>query len=296
MLTAKWPEGEAFGLPAAPYENGSICTPRQVRAGVPDRLDATVDRLLNSRPRTGTAIRSPAELADALHQGRPTRAPAPPEPDTTHTFTPPPAGAGSGRGRQSSTATRRAQIGVILVFVVGLALLGWQIARAIGSGGTGAGAPAASPMHTIPIADVFDFDPPPGDTNENPDQAPLAADGKPDTAWRTNRYRTPNFNKTKAGVGLILDLGHAQAVRQVKLILPAPGESLQIRAAGAAVSAAPVDLDSYLVVASAENVGVQDTLRFSFATNTRFLLVWITKLPRDGGGYRGGISEITVSG
>jgi putative peptidoglycan lipid II flippase len=151
-------------------------------------------------------------------------------------------------------------------------------------------------MHTIPIADVFDFDPPPGDTNENPDQAPLAADGKPDTAWRTNRYRTPNFNKTKAGVGLILDLGHAQAVRQVKLILPAPGESLQIRAAGAAVSAAPVDLDSYLVVASAENVGVQDTLRFSFATNTRFLLVWITKLPRDGGGYRGGISEITVSG
>jgi putative peptidoglycan lipid II flippase len=179
---------------------------------------------------------------------------------------------------------------------VGLALLGWQIARAIGSGGTGTVAPSASPMHTIPIADVFDFDPPPGDTNENPDQAPLAADGKPDTAWRTNRYRTANFNKTKAGVGLILDLGHAQVVRQVKLILPAAGETLQVRAAGAAVTTAPVDLDSYLVVASAENAGIQDTLRFSFATNTRFLLVWITKLPRDGGGYRGGISEITVSG
>jgi len=184
----------------------------------------------------------------------------------------------------------------MFVLVLGLALLGWQIVRAVGSGGSSQDTPVASPLHTIPIADVIDFDPPPGDNNENPEQAPLAVDGKPDTAWRTNRYRTSNFNKTKSGVGLVFDLGHAQAVRQVKLILPLPGESLQIRAAGAGVTSAPLDLDSYLVVTSAENVGLQDTLRFPFATNTRFLLVWVTKLPRDGGGYRGGISEVTVSG
>jgi hypothetical protein len=299
MLTAKWPEGEAFGLPAAPYENGAICTPRQVRAGVPDRLDATVDRVLNARPRSGTPIRSPADLADALHPGRTVRSPAAAataDHTATHTFAAPRPPGPDGRGWRPSGATRGAQIGVVLVLVLGLALLGWQIVRAVGSGGSGQDTPAASPMHTIPIADVIDFDPPPGDNNENPEQAPLAVDGKPDTAWRTNRYRTWNFNKTKSGVGLIFDLGHAQVVRQVKLILPLPGESLQIRTAGASVTSAPLDLDSYLGVTSAENVGLQDTLRFPFATNTRFLLVWITKLPRDGGGYRGGISEVTVSG
>jgi hypothetical protein len=299
MLTAKWPEGEAFGLPAAPYENGAICTPRQVRAGVPDRLDAAVDRVLNPRPRSGTPVRSPAELAAVLHQDRPNRSQlpsAPAESTSQHTFAAPRPTETSGRGWRPSAATRGAQIGVVFVLVLGLALLGWQIVRAIGSGSTNQDTPAASPMHTIPIADVIDFDPPPGDANENPGQAPLAVDGKPDTAWHTNRYRTPDFNKTKTGVGLVVDLGHAQVVRQVKLILPASGESLQIRAAGAGVTTAPVDLDSYLVVASADNVGVQDMLRFPYATNTRFLLVWITKLPRDGGGYRGGISEITVSG
>jgi putative peptidoglycan lipid II flippase len=258
-----------------------------------------VDRVLNPRPRSGAPIRSPAELAVALHLGRPGRSPAPAaqaDQTATHTFAAPRPPAASDRGWRPSGATRGAQIGVVFVLVLGLALLGWQIVRAVGSGSSGQDTPAASPMRTIPIADVIDFDPPPGDNNENPGQAPLAVDGKPDTAWRTNRYRTPNFNKTKSGVGLVLDLGHSQVVRQVKLILPVPGESLQIRAAGAGVTTAPLDLDSYLVVAPADNVGIQDTLRFPFATNTRFLLVWITKLPRDGGGYRGGISEVTVSG
>ena len=194
------------------------------------------------------------------------------------------------------SATRGAQIGVVCLLVLGLALLGWQIVRTVGSGGSDENTQTAVPLRTIAIADVIDFDPPPGDGSENADQAPLAVDGKPDTVWHTNRYRTSNFNKSKPGVGLVLDLGHAQVVRQVKLILPAPGESLEIRAAAAGATIAPGDLDSYQLVSSAENVPTQDTLRFPFATNTRFLLVWITKLPRDAGGYRGGISEITVSG
>ena len=44
-LTARWPGGQAWGLPAAPMEHGRLMSPRQVRAGVPRSLD----RLLRAR-------------------------------------------------------------------------------------------------------------------------------------------------------------------------------------------------------------------------------------------------------
>jgi hypothetical protein len=301
MLTAKWPEGEAFGLPAAPYENGAICTPRQVRAGVPDAVDSIVDRVLNPRPRAGSPLRTPAELAAAIRKV-PHRTPSPPpaKPSAPRTFAPPTPSAASGPSWRPSNATRGAQIGVAFVLALGLSLLGWQIARAIGSGsGSNSDATGADALQTIPIADVIDFDPAPGgDQTENPDQAPLAVDGKADTTWHTNRYRTATFNKSKPGVGLVLDLGHAQVVRQVKLLLPVAGTWFQIRAAGASAPTAPTDLDSYLVLSSADNAPAEDTLRFAYATNTRFILIWLTRLPKDpsGGGYRSGISEVTVSG
>jgi hypothetical protein len=303
-LTAKWPEGEAFGLAAAPYENGAICTPRQVRAGVPDAVDAIVDRVLNAHPREGTPLRSPAELAAELRQlPRPRPAAGPgPAPDATgpmatvnHILAPFPASDG---GWAPSAATRGAQIGVIGLLVVGLVLLSWQIVRAVGSDGNADASPSTGPLQAVRIADVRDFDPAPGgDGQENGDQVGLALDGNPDTAWRTDKYTTATFGKLKAGVGLVLDLGRVQTVRQVKLIFPRDGSSVEIRAVNATATTAPTDLASYLVADSEEDLGTEQTLRLSFATRTRFLLIWLTKLPRDpAGGYRGGISEVSVSG
>ena len=67
LLTGYWPGDEAIALPPAPRHKGRVCTPRQVRAGVPALLDAITYRALwgqaadaPRRPQT------PAGLAMAL--------------------------------------------------------------------------------------------------------------------------------------------------------------------------------------------------------------------------------------
>src|SRR5580704_17672849 len=67
LLTGYWPGNEATALPPAPRHKGRVCTPRQVRAGVPAVLDAITYRALwgqaadaPRRPQT------PAGLAMAL--------------------------------------------------------------------------------------------------------------------------------------------------------------------------------------------------------------------------------------
>jgi serine/threonine protein kinase len=67
LLTGYWPGEDTTALPAAPRHKGQVCTPRQVRAGVPALLDAITFRALRGqaadaplRPQT------PAGLAMAL--------------------------------------------------------------------------------------------------------------------------------------------------------------------------------------------------------------------------------------
>ena len=67
LLTGFWPGDEPTALPPAPRHKGNICTPRQIRAGVPAMLDAIAYRGLQGlaadaplRPQT------PAGMAMAL--------------------------------------------------------------------------------------------------------------------------------------------------------------------------------------------------------------------------------------
>jgi hypothetical protein len=67
LLTGYWPGDEPTALPAAPRHKGNVCTPRQIRAGVPAVLDAIAYRGLQGqaadaplRPQT------PAGMAMAL--------------------------------------------------------------------------------------------------------------------------------------------------------------------------------------------------------------------------------------
>jgi hypothetical protein len=49
LLTGYWPGDEPAALPAAPRHKGRVCTPRQVRAGVPAVLDAITYRALQGQ-------------------------------------------------------------------------------------------------------------------------------------------------------------------------------------------------------------------------------------------------------
>src|ERR1035438_6207812 len=69
-VTAYWPgqRGSEPGLlPPAPETDGTLCTPRQVSAGVPANIDAVICQALFQRPsRYGPALSTPAMFADAL--------------------------------------------------------------------------------------------------------------------------------------------------------------------------------------------------------------------------------------
>jgi hypothetical protein len=85
LLTGFWPGEEATALPPAPRHKGRVCTPRQVRAGVPAILDAITYQALRGRaPDAPTRPLAPAGLAMALRGvRRPSlRLVGPPETDT----------------------------------------------------------------------------------------------------------------------------------------------------------------------------------------------------------------------
>jgi len=83
-LTGYWPGEEPTRLPAAPFSDGLVCTPRQVSADVSSALDSLITRVLLQRPtRQGPPIQSPGEFADALAvvaPPAPLPEPAPPAP------------------------------------------------------------------------------------------------------------------------------------------------------------------------------------------------------------------------
>ena len=75
-LTARWPDGPHHGLSAAPTQDGRLCSPRQVLAGVPGPLDEICDRILGDPPRAGrTPLVTASEIEEALDYvaGRPSR-------------------------------------------------------------------------------------------------------------------------------------------------------------------------------------------------------------------------------
>jgi hypothetical protein len=67
LLTGYWPGEDATALPAAPRHKGQVCTPRQVRAGVPAILDVITYRALSGQaPSAPARPLAPAGLAMAL--------------------------------------------------------------------------------------------------------------------------------------------------------------------------------------------------------------------------------------
>jgi hypothetical protein len=67
LLTGYWPGDDATALRPAPWHKGHVCTPRQVRAGVPAILDAITHRgLLGQAADAPLRAQTPAGLAMAL--------------------------------------------------------------------------------------------------------------------------------------------------------------------------------------------------------------------------------------
>jgi hypothetical protein len=294
LLTTRWPGGStpqpAGQLPVAPVAAGHALGPHQVRAGVTRQLDHVVLRALDpSQVPTLPPLRTPGMLADAAdHSVEAAR-----------------------HERQAALVPRapswiRRHMGWLLAaaLVLVFAAAGWFGGLAIGElrrppGAVDAvvaspspGTPGASPAAVLNLRDapIRDFDPY-GDQQENPDQVRNAVDPDPTTAWFTQRYRSAAFSGLKPGVGLLVDLGAIRDVHQVRVAFTAPGAHVELRTA----AEEPSNVNALSLVASDTGGGQLATLTPSPGTRARFLLVWITQLPKDSTGYRVGIADLAVT-
>jgi hypothetical protein len=299
-LTGKWPTRETGAvepvqLPEAPRENGKLCTPRQVRPRIPADLDRITQRGL-SEPGRADALVTPSGLAAALAATSvTTRIPVIDDPPPAAQFDGPVEEAAP---RRRGIAGRLGWAAAILLLVVGLALVGWQVALSLGDqangsdGGSGSPSTSARSAAILKVAGVTDFDPE-GDRTENGDRVARIIDGNPATTWITKTYRQP-FGPTglKDGVGVILDLGAVKDVSEVQVQLEGTGTTVQLRTAQDASDR----LADFTQVAQAAGAGTSATLKPDRPVHARYLLLWLTALPQADGGYRGTIAEVVVKG
>lgn len=168
------------------------------------------------------------------------------------------------------------------------------------SGPRNSDGPSSAEAQPLTIASAHDFDPEAdgGNGEENPALVGNAIDANPDTSWSTLTYlRRPNLGGLKPGVGLVLDLGANQQVRQVQLTLVGEGptevsilvpktEQLSMRSVQDWQEAVPAQ-DLAAGTAS---------LKFAEPTETQYLLVYLSSLPPKAEKFQGEIAEVAVIG
>ncbi len=153
---------------------------------------------------------------------------------------------------------------------------------------------ASAPAQPIEGVTATDLDPQGDPPEENPELAPLAVDGDPETAWRTSTY-LQNFGPggLKTGVGLVLDLGGSARRRR-------PWTSPSSARPPASRSTSPTRRRPRSRASTRSPTDVADGTRARVTLDQpatgRFVTVWLTSLPAVEGGFRGEVAEVTVRG
>jgi serine/threonine protein kinase len=298
LTTTRWPAAAtpqpAGSLAPAPLENGQVLSPRQLRAAIPRALDHVVLRGLQpGRLPAFGPLRTPSAFADATDDAVLDLRTAQLEEETKEPKPP---------GR-----IRRALPWVLAAaFISAVGVVGWTVGLAVGdlpSAGDAQAivsspepaAPGVAPRPAIKLTApvvVKDFDPlGRGDRQENPDQIPNAFDNDANTAWSTEQYRSATFSGLKPGVGLLVDLTKVTDLHSVRVAFSAPGANLEVRTS----DVAPTTADDMTLIA-AYTKGEQNAARvLQSGTKARYVLFWITLLPKDGDKYRVGISELRLT-
>jgi hypothetical protein len=286
-LTARWPGHPTAGLPAAPTVAGRVARPRQVRAGVSPDVDDIAWRAL--QPDVADPLETPAAVAAALAAiSEPAEQPESGSP-----------------ARQTPWLVVVATV-VAMLFIVGASLVAWQVwqsndrPRGVDvsptAGGQSLGStPSVTPEIPLHLVSAAAFDPA-GNGQENDDDAALAIDGDPATSWQTLTYTTRDLGQLKPGVGLTVQLDGQESVGGIELTLVGQGTDLQIFAKqpGSAKPSVNNPTNGYRRLASIPGAGDQLTYRFAPPVETTSILIWLTGLPAQSGGYRGGIAEVRL--
>jgi serine/threonine protein kinase len=206
---------------------------------------------------------------------------------------------------------------VVLVLAV-VAVLVWAVgfrkspSSTAGGGGshatTSASAAAGGTVLTPASDSTFNiYGSPPGNT-ENQATAALAIDNNPSTAWSTSYYiGSPKFGGLKPGTGLLIDMGKQVRLSQVEVLLSSTGgpttASIYLGNSPAMSKSA---LSDFTLVSPSASASGDHTFPVSSQATGRYVLVWLTSLPKlsktpqgAGGGntyYEGQVYNVVVRG
>ncbi len=313
-VTAHWPGDGWPGLPPAPEVDGHPRSPRQVRAGVPAVLDEITCQAMFQRG-GGPPLTTPALLGAALTQAIP--APfAPPPPAEPHyggrgfLYGGAPAGPEPGppywedfAGPQNPDTWppdrvtgerpvrhRGVVTAVVLLVLAAVGAGAWGLVGPHGGGTGGGTAPpsqssssSSSSLQVLVPQAASGFDPLSSAAddphNENSYQAHLAIDPSLSTAWDSQWYTTAHFGGTKAGTGMILDMGKTVKLASVAVTFGnVPGADVRIEV-GNSNARSPDTLQTFTTVARGFNLAGAHTFGVQGNATGRYLLIWFTKLP-----------------
>jgi hypothetical protein len=294
MLTGKPPFGGDTEMATAVARLTSAPEPvREARPEVSRPLEDVVARSLARDPEY--RYQSAQAFKDALAPGADTAAAGDLAPTGPLTPPPPPRSPAPARtapaGRRDVArpqprpapvpSARRARrwpwVLLILVLLGAGAAAAYALASRDGDSDAGGGtSPPPAAAQALPIVEAQDFDPlGEGGGGEHSDEAQLAIDEDPGTAWPTENYSNRNFGNAKAGVGLWVRLDGTHDITTVTVttlengwsgeiyVADQPGDSLeawgQPRATGDDLPAAhPFELND---------------------ARGEYVLMWFTRLP-----------------
>ncbi len=189
---------------------------------------------------------------------------------------------------------RRPAWPVIAVMLAFLALVaGAVLLRGHAHHGTGTSSAAATSgkLTQIPLrSDAAHSYDPLGDHTEHAEDTAFAVDNDPTTFWRTETYQGGVLGK--AGVGIYVDASPGAVVKQLRIRTSTPGFSAAVYAADSKLPAT-IPSAGWKQVATIPNATTKQTVPLDTAgQRSRYVLLWITKLPPSGD--RVEISELAI--
>jgi hypothetical protein len=145
---------------------------------------------------------------------------------------------------------------------------------------------------SLPVASIATFGPEGLSDGDNQGIA-SRINGAGAQPWYSSWYATPGFGNLQAGTGLLLDMGDAVRVSDLRLVLGnALGTDIQVRVGNTATPA------GLATVAGATDAGGTVRLPVTSSASGRYVLVWFTRLPPNGqqGEYQVDVYGVTVDG
>ncbi|PXY31656.1 protein kinase family protein [Prauserella muralis] len=313
LLTGRWAlQGGPPAVPAAPRSpTGRVVPPKSLEPRVPQELSALAVRTIEDGGhggiRTSAAIlRMLEQAAEAEERTRLISKDPSVDPDGTVWTTKRPV--------KDAARRRKLALGVTVLVVAAVGILAWLGMMAISffqddPGASGpkvnlaeqstarqqpppedkqqpAKPPAGATGQPVTPADVAVYNP--EGEGDSVDEAGLAIDGDPATAWRTDEYKQ-QFPTFKSGVGLVATFEQPINLSKVRITAESPGTAVEIRVA----DEANPPLDATRVVASGSLDGTETELSLQQPASTRYVFVWITTLSGEAPEHASEIGEVT---